>query len=125
MAIETAVDVFQGTDRQFVFTIKNAAETACVDITGWALSWMVKRYPADTDLQAIVTKTVALGGIVISGVFNATPSVNTQVATVTLVDTDTTLVDPGLYRYELKRTDDNLETVLSYGPLVVIQGVHR
>lgn len=115
---------FQGTDFTYPFTIKNGAETACVDITGWALSWMVKRYQSDADLSALVTKTT-VAGIVISGVFNSVPATNTQIATVTVDDTDTTAIPEGLYHHELKRTDNGFETVLAFGAFALVQGVHR
>ena len=116
--------LFQGTDFTYPFTIKNGAETACIDITGWALSWMVKRNKSDADLSAVLSKTTVLG-IVISGSFNATPSVNTQVATVTVDDTDTIAIPEGQYWHELKRTDAGLETVLAFGLFELIQGVIR
>jgi hypothetical protein len=104
--------LFLGVDFTYPFTIKNSAETAVVEITGWALSWMVKRYKSDADLSAILTKTTS-SGITISGTYNSSPSVNTQVATVAIADTDTASLYQGLYHFELKRTDDGSETVES------------
>lgn len=124
MAKETSDSIFIGTDFQRVFHIKNDTELASIDITGWALSWMVKRYTSDADGSALLTKTTS-AGIVIAGAFNASPSVNAQRATVTVVDTDSTSLNPGLYFWELKRTDDTFETVLAFGTIEVIQGVHR
>ena len=124
MAKETALELFQGEDRLYVFTVLNVAETAAIDISGWTLSWMVKRYNGDADLSALVSKTTS-AGIVISGTFNATPAVNTQVATVTVDDTDTISVSEGTYSHELKRMDAGFETVLSYGVFELIQGVVR
>ncbi len=124
MAKETALELFQGEDRKYVFTVLNAAETAAVDITGWTLSWMVKRFKADADLSALLTKTTA-AGIVISGVYNSVPATNTQIATVTVDDTDTTAIAEGLYAHELKRMDNTFETVLSHGTFELVQGVVR
>ena len=117
--------LFQGEDHTFVLTILNAAETAAIDITTWTLSWMVKRYTSDADAAALITKTAAASGIVISGVFNSVPATNTQIATVTLDDTDTTAIGEGLYHHELKRTDAGFETILAYGAFELVQGVHR
>ena len=124
MAKQTALELFQGEDHKYVFTIKNGAQTTCIDIAGWTLSFMVKQYKSDADLSAVVTKTTA-AGIVISGTFNANPAVNTQVATVTVDDTDTIAVTDRLYSYELKRMDAGFETVLAYGTFNLIQGVIR
>jgi len=125
MAKKTPAHIFLGEDRQFVFTILNQAETVVIDITGWALSWMVKRYKSDADLSAILTKTTGGAGIVISGVFNALPATNTQIATVTVADTDTATLTEELCHWELKRTDPGFETVLAYGTLELILAVHR
>jgi hypothetical protein len=120
----TIADLGMGEDHAFPCTILNATETAAVDITGWALSWMIKRNASDADLAAILTK-VTPTGIVISGTFNATPSVNTQKATVSVLDTDTDLLTPGLYHHELKRTDAGVETTLITGLLELVQRVHH
>lgn len=125
MAKETSDELFLGTDLTRTFHIKNEAEDASINITGYALSWMVKRYKSDTDAAAILTKTTAASNIAIAGTFNATPASNAQRATLTLVDTDTASLNPGLYHWELKRTDDGSETVLAYGKMTFIQGVHR
>jgi len=127
MAKETAATLFLGTDFQYILAVLNEAETAALDITGWSISWMVKRLKSDTDANAILTK-VSTGGtpaIVIAGTFNATPSVNTQRATLALVDTDTGTTAPGLYHYEFRRTDEGFETVLAYGPIRFVRGVHQ
>lgn len=126
MAKETHDDIFLGTDFERVFHIKNDDESASINILGWALSWMVKRHKDQADNAALLTKTTAGGAIVIAGTFNATPSVNTQRATLTVPDDDTdTEVPEGTYHWELKRTDAGFETVLAYGTLECVQGVHR
>jgi len=125
MAKETTDTIWLGTDLTRVFHIKDEAEAVSIDITGWALSWMLKRYTSDADASAILTKTTAAGAIVIAGTFNSDPDVNTQRATLTLTDDATAALYPGLYHWELKRTDDGYETVLAYGRMTLIQGVHR
>lgn len=124
MAKETAAEYFIGTDHQFVYEILNEGETAAINIASWTLSWMVKRRKSDADVDAVLTKTTT-SGIAIDGTFNATPGTNTQVATVTVDDTDTLTLPPGSYYAELKRTDAGFETVLAYGVLTIKRGVHR
>lgn len=125
MAKETAIDqLFIGSDQQYVFTILDKPETTAIDITAFALSWMVKRSLDDPDDKALITKTT-VSGIAISGSFNADPDVNTQVATVTVEDDDTANLQPWGYRYELKRTDAGFETPLAFGALTLVRGVHR
>jgi len=108
-AIETPLELFIGTDHRFVCT-----ETAGTDMTGWALSFMIKRKLSDLDAAAVVPLT--------------TPSnitISTSVATVTMADTNTDTLSAGVYRWELKRTDAGAETVVGYGPLALLRSVHR
>lgn len=116
--------MFLNTDRTEVFSILNITETAATNITGWALSWMLKRRQTDLDADALLTKTTA-GGIAISGVFNSVPATNTQVATVTLAAADTKALPAGDWYFELKRTDAGFETVLAYGSFALVRGVHH
>lgn len=113
-----------GSDRQFSYHVKNQALTTSVDITGWTLSWMVKRFASDADVSALVTKTT-VSGITISGTFNASITVNAQRAVVTITDSDTTALYPGLFSYELKRMDDGFEVPLATGLIEFRQGVIR
>lgn len=124
MAKETALSMFLDTDRTLVFTILDVTELIVTNITGWALSWMLKADKKDLDVRAALTKTTA-AGIVISGTFNAVPATNTQVATVTLAAADTKPLAPGLWYYELKRTDAGFETVLAFGKFTLTRGVHH
>jgi hypothetical protein len=117
-------DVFIGTDVTFRFHIKDEDEDAAVNITGWALSFMVKADPADADDDALVVKTTS-SGISISGSFDSSPAANTQRATVTLEDSDTHLYEALRGYWELKRTDAGSETVLGYGDFDLTRGVHR
>ena len=124
MAKETALTLWIGTDHDFAFHIKDAAEAASVDITGYALSFMIKTSISDADAAALLTKTT-VAGIVIAGTFNSDPAVNAQRATVSIADTDTDALSNGNRRYELKRTDAGSETILAYGALTLSRGVHR
>lgn len=122
MSLETNLQLTLGRDQQYVFTVLNDAQTAAIDITGWGLSWMAKRYLSDADGAALLTKTTG-AGIVISGVFNASPTLNTQVATVSVLDTDTLAIAEGMVPYEFERTDANFETPLAFGFIELIRGV--
>ncbi len=124
MAKETATELFLGTDHSFEFEILNIAETAAVNITGWALSMLIKRNRSDADASALVTKTTS-SGITISGTYNSDPDTNTQIATATIADTDTDSINPGFGYYELKRTDAGAEAVLAYGAIDLRLAVHR
>ncbi len=120
MAIESPItdSYFTGEDKSLVFTIYQANGTTAQNITGWALSWMVKRNATDADGAALVTKTTAGGGVVLT-----TPA--SGICTVTVEDSDiATIVGGNAYAHELKRTDAGAETVLSYGSFVLTQAVH-
>lgn len=125
MALETNAELWIGEDHQFVFTVYNAAQTAIVDITAWALSWMLKKRPSDADSAKLLQKQTGGSGIAIAGSYSAAPETNTQAATVSIADTDTDDLKPGVYYYELKRTDAGNEAPLAYGALNLRQGVHR
>jgi hypothetical protein len=123
--IESELEYDLGTDQAYDVTVYTSeAKTTVREITGWALSFLVKRKQTDADVAALVTKTTG-AGIAISGVFNGTPASNTQVATVTIADTDTDSLNEGIYRWELKRTDAGSEARVAYGTISFNQTVHR
>lgn len=131
MAKETAIaGYFLGTDIQYSFHIKNEGETVSLDIALWTLSWRVRKIRSYPTAQQVLQAAVVLekystgGGIVIGGLFNSDPAANLQRAVVTVEDTDTDTLKPGSYQYELKRIDVGFETVLAYGRIEFIQGVH-
>lgn len=121
MAIEANIghddEFFLGEDKSLVFTIYQSDGTTVQDITGWSLSWMLKKRIADLDAAALITKTT-LNGIVLT-------SAALGICTVTVNDTDTDTLEDDLYAHELKRTDDGSETVLSFGGVRLKRGVHR
>lgn len=119
--IETALSYFLGTDKAYDFTVYTSeAKTTCRDVTGYTTNFMVKRNKSDSDASALLT-----AGGTVSGTFNASPSVNTQKITVTLVDTDTdTEIAEGLAYWELKRTDAGAEAVLAFGTMTLRRAVH-
>jgi hypothetical protein len=112
---------FIGADHQMVFGPVLDGDNVPVDITGWSLSWMLKRRLNDLDALALLTKTPA-----ITGSYNVVAASNTQRAVVTIADTDTdAFVARVDYRHELKRMDAGSEQVLAYGTAVLKRGVHR
>jgi hypothetical protein len=121
MAIEANIGVsadwFTGEDKSLVFTVNQSDGSTAQDITGWSLSWMLKRAVADADADALITKTTG------SGIALTTPA--SGICTVTIDDTDTDSLEPGTFRHELKRTGAGVETILSYGTAVLKRAVHR
>ena len=140
MAVERNVtradDVFNGESKTFTFAAYEKAGATYQangdvlvgtpkNISGWALSFMVKRNKQDSDAMAKFTKTVG-SGVVIQGTFNASQGLNTQRAVASLTKTElATMLSTVTYYYEWKRTDTNVETVLAHGTFSVRQGVHR
>lgn len=110
-------DWFTGEDKSLVFTIYQSDETTAQDITGWTLSYRLKRSPADLDADAVLTKTTS------SGIALTTPG--SGVCTVTIEDTDTDSLSPSTYFHELKRTNAGNETVLTKGSVLLQQAIHR
>jgi hypothetical protein len=125
MAKETDDEIFIGADYQRHYHIKDEDETTSINITGWALSWMLKKRLAHDDSEALITKTTGGGTVTIAGTFNATPANNLQRATISILDTETDPLAKGDYQWELKRTDAGSETVLAYGKMTLLRGVHR
>jgi hypothetical protein len=127
MALQTNLPPLnKGTDHRYEFAILDSDQALAIDIAGWTLSWMLKRSRDNTDAQAVITKrSDVASGILIAGTYNATPSVNTQRATVVVDDVDTDALTATVYAYELKRMDAGLEAVLAYGNLVLVQSIHR
>jgi hypothetical protein len=109
-AVQTHLSQFIGVDHQYVMT-----EADGTVLTGFALSFMIKRRASDLDADALVTLTTSGGAISISG----------AAATVSVADTDTDSLSAGSYAWELKRTDAGAETVLGYGQLRLMRGVHH
>jgi hypothetical protein len=98
--------LFVGEDKTLRFEILDDDDIP-VDITGWTIALVVKRAVSDTSAMISGTATI-------SGVYNASRSLNTQRASVVLTDTQMS-VDEAKYRYSVKRTDDGGETILLHG----------
>jgi len=124
MAKEIALEIFQGTDVTIEFTVLNDAETAAVDVSSWALSWMLKKSKSHLDADAKITKTT-VSGITVAGTFNSDPTINTQVVRVAILDTNTETLASGSYFHELKRTNADNEAILSYGAFTLTKAVHK
>jgi hypothetical protein len=127
-------DYFTGEDKTITFTVylrpsgltdaefaaQIAAGTASIqNITGWGLSWMVKKKAAESDARALIVKTVG------NGITLTSPT--TGVCDVALTDDDINGVIDGREKYvhELKRTDSGSETVLCQGTFILSQAVHQ
>lgn len=108
---------FTNTDKTFTFTVRDDAGVA-KNVTGWTLSWVVKRTKETADASAIVTKTTTAGGITI---VNAAAGIVR--VTIAAADTDAT-VKARVYWHELKRTDTGLKAVLTHGLAVLRRGAH-
>lgn len=108
---------FIGEDKLLAATIYQSNGRTAQNITGWTLSWMLKRSLSDTDGSALLTKTTS------TTITLTSPTVGQ--CTIGIADTDTDSLEPGRYYHELKRTNAGEETVLSHGRCVLRRGVHR
>jgi hypothetical protein len=123
--IKSQLQYDRGTDQAYDVTVYTSEDKTTVrEITGWAMSFLIKRKQNDVDASALITKTTS-AGIAIGGSFDATPEDNTQKATVTIADTDTDDIYPGVYYWELKRTDAGSEARVAYGTISLNQTLHR
>lgn len=122
---ETTLYCDLGMDVSYSTTVyTSTALTTCADITGWTLSFLVKRAATDADAAAVVTKTTT-SGITITGSHHTNPNSNTQRATIAIADVDTDALAAGTYVWELKRTNAGSESRIAYGVLVFEQTLHR
>jgi hypothetical protein len=120
MAIETGLSMFAGEDIDVAVQILDDEQVACIDISGWDLSFQVRASIDSTD--ALLTKTTD-DDIAIEGTFNTSPTTSTQRAVVTFASGDTDDYEDSVAFWELKRTDSN--KVLAYGQIEFRVGVHH
>jgi hypothetical protein len=99
------------------FTVYQQNKRTPQNITGWSVSWMMKRDLDDVDGDAVLQKTTS------AGITLTTPT--SGILNITIADTDTDGLAAGTYYHEVKRTDAGNETVLATGTCVLQQGVHR
>jgi hypothetical protein len=102
-----------------------------LDVTGFAFEWLV-RTSNDATGDPLISKTTGTGSISTVGSYSATPASNTQRVRVQLEDTDTAaadgsslVIEPGTYRYSLKRTDAGSETIFGRGKLKLSEAPSR
>jgi hypothetical protein len=113
--ITAAAELFTKTDHVLQYTIyDSAAVPVVVDITGWALTWILVN-PGSIGSTPLISKTVGSGIAITNGAGG--------VLQVTISDTDSDALTGRDYWYELRRTDAGSETVLAYGPITFLQGV--
>jgi hypothetical protein len=110
---------FMNSDYEIDCYIKQADQTTAQDVSGWSLSWMLKKRESDADASAVITKTTAGGGITIE-------NGPLGYVRVLIADTDTQAVGirAGVYMHELKRTDAGLEAPVIKGMAVLRPSLH-
>lgn len=131
MAIQrdiTADDgVFFDTDVVLKFAITSGDPAVPVDVATWTFAWVLRKKVDSAD-PAIIEKTTG-AGITVTGTYDADPEVNTQRVEVEIEDTDTydpdgspvVLVKAGDYVHALKRIDDGVESVLTFGKFKLLR----
>lgn len=136
MALERAIAVFVGEDKDFSFEIFDqagqteaeleaaieAGTATMQNVAAWDFVFLVRLGDKTTGAALIDKESASSVEIEVTGTYNATRANNTQRVVVHLFDTDTAAADgssillaPKTYRYSLKRTDAGAETVLAYG----------
>ena len=109
---------FTNADFTVKFQILQADEVTPQNISGWNLSWIVKRRTTDADALALFpAKTVGSGITITNGL--------TGLCEAFVADTDTLNARAGVYAHELKRNDPGLETPLCPGIAVLRASAHR
>lgn len=120
MALKTDIEesdrFFTNADKIITFQVKQSDGTTAQNITGWALSWVLKARPTDADASAKVTKTTPSGISITDGA--------NGICQVVVTDENTANVKAGFYFHELKRTDAGSETPLCEGTVVLRQSRH-
>ena len=106
--------LFVGEDKIFRFELVDdptleGDDATPINMTGWDILFDVRVKDNSSD-PAILSKAATL-----TGVYNATRSLNTQRAVVVVTDTEMNLFKQKTYRHSWKRMDDGVETVLSRG----------
>ena len=111
---------FTGEDRVLEFTIYQRDGVTVQDISGWELSWFLKRSKKDADADAVLTKTNSGSPADITIVDGPNGRVDVLVAAA-----DTLALVARVYRHELKRMDTGEKTIESYGDATLQQALHR
>lgn len=118
---------FTNEDKAILFTIYQpgttlaqvrAATATPQNVSGWELSWILKRCETDDDTEALIVAETG-GAVVI------TDGANGEI-TVTLDHQDIEHIHPNVeYWHELMRVDTGFRTVLVNGRFMLNQGVHQ
>ena len=103
-----------GEDRTLECTVVDA-NGAAQHSTGYAVEWVLREAP--NSATADITKTTGDGITITDG-----PAGECRVA---IADTNTIDLSPGRYFHTLRRTDDGLETELSFGQAVLQEAATR
>lgn len=99
------ITAYIGTDNSYVFTVFQSDGVTPVNITGFAIQFVVEEY--GNSAGVFITKTVG------SGVTLTNPTQGQF--TVSLVAADTASMYPGQYAYRTERTDSGSDTVYPLG----------
>jgi len=117
MIPESSIRIVRGTDISLRFTMMNVTA-----ITGWAVTWTLKKLSQGSLGSALISKTVG-SGVALTDTTNG-------IITVTIEDSDTDslvlnsdLDNEESYLWDLKRTDAGSETVLARGDLVLLRPI--
>lgn len=110
VADRTDIRLFRG-ERAVITATLYGSDGAAEDVTGWALSFVVRPRVREGN-EAVITKTVG------HGVTLTTPA--SGVVTVE-TDADDNDLAPGVYDYTLARTDSGSEVVYAYGAYVILR----
>ena len=112
MATETTLggdgSLFVGEDKTIRLELLDV-DGLPVSMTGWGLLFDVRKNDTSAE-PAILSRTPTL-----TGTYNSVRATNTQRAVVILTDTELNLFRAQTYRYSFKRTDNDSETVLTWG----------
>lgn len=111
---------FTNTDHVFEFTVYQEDGVTPQDVSGWEMSWFLKKGQGDPDAAALLEKTTVGSPSAITIVNGPTGRVD-----VLIEDGDTAEIAGGNYFHELKRTDAGQESVQSYGTAKLKQSLHR
>jgi hypothetical protein len=112
-------DIYKGTTKVCKFTFTDELGAA-IDITGWQIILMVKRYEKDLDSSAVINKTATVGDdpldVAGSGLMHIT------------IDSADSDVTPGQLYYELRRVIPGSppdEKVLDAGTFGILYSIYN
>jgi len=108
-AVSGNFSIYRGEDVTVTDTMSPAT-----NITGWSLAFTVRKNYGDPN-PALIAKTVG-AGITITNATNG-------VFTIAIARADTASLTPGVYVYDVQRTDAGNETVLTIGYLTILPEV--